>query len=371
MQKLKFTPNPEPTVGIEIELALVDEETGALRSAIGDILAKLPAQCEGKVKPELMQCYLEVNSEICRTIDEAYADLRGKLLAIQKAADVSNIGLYWTGTHPFSSWRDQKPSPSGRYAALLELLQELGRQLVTFGLHVHVGVESGDKAIIVCNRLLKHLPTLLALSGNSPWWENRVTGLMSHRSKIMEMLPTAGLPTLMSNWSEYVWLVNRLIDTGFINTIREIWWDVRPHNNFGTVEVRICDTPGCLEDALALASLIQCLVVHLSDTVDYGAYQHDGHPMMIRQNKWHAARYGLDAKIVDGISYECKTARQRLQELVEQLMPVAKRLDSQHWLARAGDMARGQNWGQRQLAQYVRTEDYGQTIRQMRQLSRL
>jgi carboxylate-amine ligase len=127
-------------------------------------------------------------------------------------------------------------------------------------MHVHVGVESGDKAVMICDRIMRHLPTLLALSVSSPFWEGRRTGLHSNRSKVMDGLPTAGLPTVMRNWSEYVWLVNHMIDTGFINTIREIWWDVRPHHNFGTVEVRVCDMPGNLGDTLAIAALVQCLV---------------------------------------------------------------------------------------------------------------
>ena len=371
MQKFKFTTNETPSIGVEIEMALVDPATGALKSAIGDVLARLPDKYAETIKPELMQCYLEVNSATCNTVDEIESDLRAKILAIEQATQESGVNLYWTGTHPFSSWRDQTPSPSERYAKLLELLQDLGRQLVTFGLHVHVGVDSGDKAIIVCDRILKHLPTLLALSANSPWWENRTTGLMSHRSKIMETLPTAGLPTPMNNWSEYVWLINHLIDTGFINSIREIWWDVRPHNNFGTVEVRICDTPGCLEDALALAALIQCMVVQLSDEVDYGTYQHDGHPMLIRQNKWRAARYGLDAKIVDGINYEWQTARSRVNDLVRILAPTAERLNCSRWLARARSMAEQPTWAERQLAEYKQTGSHAAAIRRMCELSRL
>jgi len=299
------------------------------------------------------------------------ADLRAKLLAVQKITDDLGLKLYWTGTHPFSLWRDQIPSPSERYTALLELLQDIGRQLITFGVHVHVGVDSGDKCVMICDRILKHLPVLLALSCNSPWWENRVTGLQSHRSKVMEMLPTAGLPTMMSNWSEYVWLVNHLIDTGFINSIREIWWDVRPHYSFGTIEVRICDTPGSFEDAMALAALTQCLVVHLSDEIDYGTYQHNGHPMMIRQNKWRAARYGLDAKIVDGITYESKTARECVKDLVLQLQPTAKRLQCERWLNHAAQMASGPTWAQRQLNAFGETGDYRATVARMAALSRL
>ena len=180
----------------------------------------------------------------------------------------------------------------------------MARRLVTFGLHVHVGVDSGDKAVMICDRIMRHLPTLLALSVSSPFWEGRKTGLHSHRSKVMEGLPTAGLPTLMRNWSEYVWLVNHMIDTGFINTIREIWWDVRPHHNFGTVEVRVCDMPGNLQDTLALAALVQCLVKALSDEIDNGTYQHDSHPMMVQQNKWRAARFGNQARLVDTVTYQ-------------------------------------------------------------------
>ena len=371
MEKINFNSNATPSVGVEIELALVDMETMALTSAINDILGKLPPEYEGKIKPELMQCYLEINSETCSNINEIEADLKAKTLAVQKVTDDLGVGLYWTGTHPFSLWKDQTPTPDKRYAKLLDLLQDLGRQLVTFGLHVHVGVDSGDKCVMICDRIQKHLPVLLALSCNSPWWENRITGLKSHRSKVMEMLPTAGLPTLMSNWSEYVWLVNHLIDTGFINSIREIWWDVRPHYNFGTIEIRICDIPGSFEDAMALSSLVHCLVVGLSDQIDYGTYQHDGHPMMIRQNKWRAARYGLDAKIVDPITHEWKTAREHVKSLTSLLQPISKRLDCANWLEKAEQMADRPSWATRQLTSFQETRDLPETVRQMVQSSRL
>src|SRR4028119_1007898 len=139
----------------------------------------------------------------------------------------------------------------------------------------------------------------------------------------MEGLPTAGLPTLMRNWSEYTWLINHLIETGFINTIREIWWDVRPHHNFGTVEVRICDMPGSLPDVMALTALIQCLVTALSDEIDQGTYQHNLHPMLARQNKWHACRYGLSANLVDGHTYGVRPVRELAENLVRWLEPTA------------------------------------------------
>ena len=293
MNTLVFTSNSEPSVGIELELALVNAETMALSNSIEDVLAHVPEDFAERIKPELMQSYVEINTDVCRTVGEAERDLTEKLLCLEQITDALGLRLYWSATHPFSLWRDQKVTRDERYEGLISLLQDMARQLVCFGMHVHVGVDSGDKAVMICDRIMRHLPTLLALSCNSPWWDNRVSGLQSHRAKIMEGLPTAGLPPLMRNWSEYVWLVTHLVETGFINTIREIWWDVRPHHNFGTVEVRMCDMPGNLEDSLAIAALIQCLVKALSDEIDRGAYQHDCHPMMVRQNKWRASRFGL------------------------------------------------------------------------------
>jgi carboxylate-amine ligase len=252
-----------------------------------------------------------------------------------------------------------------RYFQLVDLLQELARRLVTFGLHVHVGVDSGDKAIMICDRILRHLPTLLALSASSPFWEGRQTGLQSHRSKIMEGLPTAGMPTLMRNWSEYVWLVNHMVETGFINTIREIWWDVRPHHNFGTVEVRVCDMPGSLEDTLAIAALIQCLVKALSDEIDHGAYQHDCHPMMVRQNKWRATRFGISAHLVDSYTHEVVTVSQVVEELTEKLHSVAVELGCEHHLMRCRQLAAAPSWADRQLAILEETGSAEEVVRRL------
>lgn len=371
MNKLHFNSSSAPTLGVEIELALVDAQTGALSSSIHDVLSQLPAEMEKCVKPELMQCYLEINTAICADVAVADADLRSKISSVEKSCDDLGLGLMWTGTHPFSLWADQQIVQTERYKMLLGLLQDTARQLVTFGLHVHVGVDSGDKAVMICERIMPHLPTLLALSANSPCWENRVTGLHSNRSKIMEGLPTAGLPSLMRNWSEYTWLINHLVETGFINTIREIWWDVRPHHNFGTVEIRICDMPAHHDDAMALVALVQCLVVALSDEIDSGTYQHDSHPMMVRQNKWRACRYGLDAQLVDSYTYELASARERVLQLCDSLAPVATQLKCEEYLQRAREMAARPSGAQRQLEILNATEDPREVVRQRVEYSRL
>ncbi len=279
----------------------------------------MPAELQGSVKPELLQCYVELNTKICDDVAEADQDLTWKIRAVGEIACRHGLRLFWSGTHPFSRWQEQEVTPNERYYDLINGLQETARRLLTFGLHVHVGVDSGDKAIMVCDRIMQHLPTLLALSVNSPFWQGRNTGLHSQRSKVMETLPTAGLPPLMRNWSEYAWLLNHMVETGFIKTIREIWWDVRPHHNFGTVEVRICDMPPSLEHVLGLTALIQCLVHDLSQEIDRGTYQFDCHPFLIRQNKWRACRYGMEARLVDPASHQAVPARQVVRTLARPL----------------------------------------------------
>ena len=359
-------------MGIELELALVDAATFELTSAAPAILSHVPQRWSRFVKPELMQCYLEINTAVCRTVDEAHADLAEKLVALETIADQEGVLYYWSGAHPFSRWEEQRATEDERYARLLELLEDMGRRLVTFGLHVHVGVDSGDKAVMICDRIMRHLPVLLALSCNSPWWNGRVSGLASHRSKIMEGLPTAGLPPLMRNWSEFVWLVNHLQQTGFINSIRDIWWMVRPHHNFGTVEVRVCDMPGRLEDVSALAALIQCLVAALSEEIDLGTYQHDCHPMMVRQNIWRAERFGLDTEFVDAFTHDTLPARQLGRNLCDRLEGTAKKLRCANWLARASDLFSEPTWAERQLEMLREAGgDLRAVVREMTALSRM
>ena len=333
MTVFSFTRNDQPTLGVEVELQIVDAKSGALTSAIENVLAELPEELQAQIKPELMQCYLEINTGVCTTVAEAAQDLRDKLARLERITDGLGLKLLWAATHPFSSWRDQLITKNDRYHRLVDLMQDVARRLVTFGLHVHVGVDSGDKAVMICDRMLRHLPLLLALSSNSPFWEGRATGLHSNRANIMQALPTAGLPQRMRNYSEYVWLVNHLISTGFINTIREIWWDIRPHHNFGTVEVRVCDVPGNLEHVLALTALIQCLVVALSREIDEGTYLHEYHPMMIQQNKWRAMRYGPSARLVDGPQMKPRSVQEIVDELVLLLTPLSRELGCEAELA--------------------------------------
>ncbi|MCR9115742.1 MAG: YbdK family carboxylate-amine ligase [bacterium] len=371
MGKLGFNSCDRPTVGVEIELGLFDATNGALTSSIKPLLAELPKDAPDAFKPELMQCCVEVITDVCDNIGEAETDLRTKLAMLESAADRVGVGLWWGSTHPFSLWQNQIATPNERYENLLNSLQEMARRLVTFGLHVHVGVDSGDKAVMICDRIMQHLPVLLALTCSSPFWERRRTGLHSHRSKIMEGLPTAGLPTLMRNWSEYVWLVNHMEETGFINSIREIWWDVRPHHNFGTVEVRVCDMPGSLDDVLAVAALVQCLVSALSDMIDNGAYQHDCHPMMVRQNKWRACRFGVQAELVNSYTYEVQTVPVVVQSLLNLLRPKAQDLGCSNYLEGIKSMAEGPSWAEKQIEIMNQTGDSAEVVKRLARQSRI
>ncbi len=371
MAKLQFTSNSAPTVGVELELGIVDAESFQLVSGADRLRAGVPGSLDATVKPELMQCCIEVISGVCQDVSEARADLVGKLDIVEQAADASGQQLWWGATHPFGLWQDQQVTNNQRYLDLVQLLQELARRMITFGLHVHVGVDTGDKAVMICDRIMQHLPTLLALSASSPYWQTRDTGLQSHRSKLMEGLPTAGMPTLMRNWSEYVWLVNHMVETGFINTIREIWWDVRPHHNFGTVEVRVCDMPGNIDHVCGLTALIQCLVKKLSDEIDEGTYQFDCHPMMVRQNKWRAARFGIAARLVNAQDYRVRTAKDVAHDLVDRLRDVAVDLGCESELLFVKEIAAGESWADQQRNILTQTGQASEIVRQLSSQSRL
>jgi glutamate---cysteine ligase / carboxylate-amine ligase len=364
MSSIVFTRNERPTLGVELELQLVDSESFALANRIEDIQEALPPELLEVVKPELMQSYVEINTGVCDTVNDARLDLRAKLEAIERVIDPMGIKLLWAASHPFSSWQEQQITVDERYYQLVELMQDVARRLLTFGLHVHVGVDTGDKAINICDRMLRYLPLLLALSSNSPFWEGRDTGLHSNRSKIMEGLPTAGLPHQMRNWSEYVWLINHLKHTGFINSIREIWWDIRPHHNFGTVEVRICDMPPNLNHAMGITALVQCLVHAISKEVDEGTYQLDYHPMMIQQNKWRATRFGAEARLVNSSDYSQQTVTDTVKHLVETLLPHAEELGCVDELQSAIEIPKSTG-AQQQVKIFKETQDHAQVVKQM------
>ena len=366
-----FRRNGWPTLGVEVELQLVDAESMALRSAIAEVLSELPAELHDSVKPEFMQCYVEINTGVCRTVDEVEADLATKIRAVERAADRRGVRLFWAATHPFSCWRDQEITPNERYYKLADWLQETVVRPVTFGLHVHVGVDSGDKAIQVSHRIQRYLPVLLAMSANSPFWHGRMTGHHAHRIEVLEGFPTGGMMPALGSWAEYMELVDRMKAAGFIDSHRELWWDVRPSAENGTIEVRICDMPADLRDVLGLTAMIQCLVRSLSDEIDRGTTTPEPHPIMIRQNRWRACRFGLGAELVDPNTMEALPARQAVESLVRRLGKLSGFLGCRRHLGHALDMAAQPTGSERQIALYEEVGDLAEVVHRLSGQSQL
>ena len=293
---IPFHGSPRPTLGVEIELQIIDPETRNLTSRSIQILERIPD--EMPIKQELTQSTIEVVTGICNSVAEARADLTRSLEILYEIGDELGHTYAAAGTHPFAQWREQSIYPNERYLNLVKRIQWPARRLMIYGLHVHVGVKSGEKAIAICNALTKYLPHLLALSASSPFIDFEDTGLASARTKIFEGMPTAGLPFRLANYGEFQSFMNSLINAGAIESIREIWWDIRPHPQFGTIEVRICDCPSTLTDTAAITALTQCLVDWLDSCYDTGLMPELLRPWIVRENKWRAARYGLEANVI-------------------------------------------------------------------------
>lgn len=331
---LTFNPNDRPTLGVELELCLVDRETRELVSAATEVLGDLAAHPANgadpvphpKAKHELFECTVEIITGISDSVADARADLQATLDELRQAADNRGLDVIGAGTHPFSRWRDQQVSPDQRYAQLVDELQWTARRLAIFGAHFHVAVRSGERAIAIANALRAHLPVFLALSASSPYWEGEDSGLASARSKVFEGLPTAGLNPPIADWTEFESLIDTLVRARCIRSIREIWWDVRPHPDFGTIELRMCDVPPTLTEAAGLAALAQSLVAHLEDRVAHGEPLDRRSEWTVRENKWLAARHGVEAELIVDVSGHRRPLPDIVADLVEELRPTAERL---------------------------------------------
>jgi carboxylate-amine ligase len=339
--QIPFTSSPRSSLGVEWELELVDLDTRELRSGASEILAELGEPHGGehpKAKHELLESCIEVVTGVCTTVDEAVDDLRHTVDEVAAAAAARGLGVMCSGTHPFTDWATQEISPNPRYAKLIEDMQWLARRLQIFGVHVHVGVRSPDKAIPIVNALTAYIPHFLALSASSPYWMGTDTGLASARSKVFEGLPTAGLPYQLSGWDDFETFMETLICAETITTIREVWWDVRPHPMFGTVELRICDGLPTLHEIGCVAAMSQCLVEMMNSQIDRGYTLPTPKGWTVRENKWRAARYGIDAEIIVDNQGGTAPLRDSVLELVDELMPFAERLQCTKELMRAREI---------------------------------
>jgi carboxylate-amine ligase len=338
---IQFTRNDRPTIGVELELHLVDRATGELVSAANELLDELglghPGGEHPRAKHELFQSTVEIITDVCTTPAEAHADLLATLEELRTAADRRDIALISSGTHPFARAREQLISPAPRYHQLVEAMQWPARRLLICGMHVHVGVANGERAISIINELTRHLPLFLALSSSSPFFEGEDSGLASARSKVFESLPTAGLPPQISDWVDFESFMSTLLDSDCISSIREVWWDIRPHPDFGTVELRMCDATPTLTEATALAAMAQALVVWCDRRIDAGDLPTPPREWTVRENRWLAGRYGIDAALIVEDPSTGTVGRRPVTELVTELvgelMPIAGELGAERELA--------------------------------------
>jgi carboxylate-amine ligase len=325
--QIEFHSSPGPSLGIEVELELIDLRTGQLASHASDLLAELGAGHPGgehpKAKHELFESCVEIITGVCSTVAEAKADLAATLAEVREAAGRRSLTVICSGSHPFSLWGEQRISPDERYDRLVDEMQWMARRLQIFGVHVHVGIRSGEKAIVIANALANHIPHFLALSASSPFWEGHDTGLASTRSKVFEGLPTAGIPAAIDGWAGFEQYMETLVSAGAISTVREVWWDIRPHPDFGTVELRMCDGIPTLCEVASIAALAQSLVAHLDRLDDEGEVPARQRDWILNENKWRAGRHGLDAElIVDDLGH-LVPAREAIARLVEEVRPEA------------------------------------------------
>lgn len=316
---VEFNPSPSRSLGVEVELGIVDRVTGDLVPVSSQVIDALMEHHPGaeehpKAKHELFLSTIEVITGVCATPAEAYDDLSATIEEIRAVLDPLGYALMGGGVHPFADPKTLQRSPSERYDRLVERIQWPARRLQIHGVHFHVGVGSDERAIQIMNRLLDYLPHFVALSASSPFWEGEDTGMASVRTKIFEAMPTAGLPSYFPDWAGFEQFIESSIATNSIGSIREIWWDIRPHVMYGTLEFRMCDGMATLREVIALSALAQCLVEFLDASISSGRETTRPVGWVVRENKWRAARFGLDAVLVseDGTTRPIRRDIERL-----------------------------------------------------------
>jgi carboxylate-amine ligase len=327
--QIEFSESERSTVGVEWELALVDGSTGDLVNIAEDVLRELGTP-DGREHPqithELLENTVELVSRVHHTVPAAITDLQELIGLVRGVTDPLGVELMCAGTHPFAQWYDQKVTPNERYDRLLDRTQWWGRQMMIWGIHVHVGIDDRDKALPIVNGLLTYYPHLQALSASSPYWGGAKTGYASNRALMFQQLPTAGLPWQFGSWANYEEYVDDLVTTGVVTDHSEVRWDIRPSPKWGTVEMRACDGLSTADEVGAVAALIHCLTDRMSGQLDDGEEPVTLQPWFVRENKWRAARYGLDAEIIVSPDGEERLVSDSLRDLVVDLSPVAERL---------------------------------------------
>lgn len=353
------------TVGVEEEFQIVDPASLQLKSHVSELLASSAESLGSQIKPELHQSIVEVGTRICQDVNE----LRNEIFRIRRelaaAADRAGLAVAAAGTHPFSDWKEQVLSPGVRYESIVEELQQLARSLLIFGLHVHVAVPERQTAIDLMNQVRYFLPHLLALSTSSPFWMGRDTGLKSYRTTIFRRFPRTGVPDYFGSWSEFENYVKLLVDLQCIEDGSKIWWDVRPHPTYGTLEFRICDVPTRPADAVMLGALCQAIIVKLhrlyTRNMAYRVYRR----ALVEENKWRAARWGLEGKLIDFGKQSEVPMRDLALELLDFVDDVVDDLGSREAVEHVHVILAEGTSADRQLAVYRETGDMTAVVRHL------
>jgi carboxylate-amine ligase len=354
---------PTLNIGIEEEYQTVDPVTRDLRSHIhAEIVEKGRLILHEHVKPEMHQSVVEIGTGVCENVKQAKAEIGMIRQQMITLARQNGLRLSAGGTHPFALWRDQEIYPDDRYRVIVEDLKMVARANLIFGLHIHIGVEDRETAIQLMNGARYFLPHLLALSANSPFWLGMETGLRSYRCKVFDKFPRTNIPDLYSSWGEFENYVKLLIHTNCIDDAKKIWWDIRPHPYFPTLEFRVCDMPMRLEESIALAALCQAIIAKLYHLHERNQSFRLYSRALIMENKWRAARYGLDGKMIDFGKQTEVPARQLIGEILEFVDDVVDELGSREEIAYVLKIMEVGNGAERQLRVYHETGDFKKVV---------
>jgi len=351
------------TVGVEEEFQIVDPNTWELRSHVSELLASSVPAFGDQVKREMHQSIVEVGTKICSSIGELAEEIIKNRRDLADAAERVGLRVAAAGTHPFSNWMDQVISPGERYENIVEELQQLARSLLIFGLHVHVAVPDRSAMIDLMNEARYFLPHLLALSTSSPFWMGRDTGLKSFRTTVFRRFPRTGIPEQFGSWSEYEEYVNLLVELHCIDNAKKIWWDLRPHPTFGTLEFRVCDVPTAPRASIAIAALAQAIVVKLyrlrARNLGFRRYPR----ALIEENKWRASRWGLDGKLIDFGKRKEVPMRELAMELLEFIDDVVDELGSRREVEYVRKILSDGTSAERQVQVFRETGDLRTVVR--------
>jgi carboxylate-amine ligase len=328
MSKIDFRQNETMGLGVEIEIQLIDPRTADLTPVgLKTLEAIKQKTASERIKSEIFQSMLEIDTPICKNAIEVGESLRQSLGVVRSAAAEFGAQVVMSGTHPFANYTERLVTPSGRYNKLVDRNQWIARRLQVFGLHIHMGMKNGDHAIALSNALCHYLPVVLAFSASSPYWRGEDTGLASSRITVFEAIPTGGHPYLIHSWSDFEDLIEKLTFSKSITSLKDLWWDIRPNPDYGTVEVRIADCPPTIHEAEALVAFTHCLACHLSEEIMSGRKFLPPPEWILRENKWRASRHGVNADLITDFKGQSKSLHEVWSDLKTMLNKQTQALD--------------------------------------------